>query len=474
MLKNPGRPAGLFAVALAATLLAGAPARADDLDRALLRQARVIHKYLHAHGYKTVGVLPFRVKKGNRPASFLAGPITTNLPTRLENALIMITSANERLALKVIRDAGHTASAARVGSWYTNPRQRARLFAVKGYKLAWGNQTVKPDAFLTGLVSNTGNRAKTTVRVEVIGKDSKNLTKVTEFSADTDRNLLVDLGYNFALTRRSVMRSRSAAERDRRAISIVRRRDAGQPPEVPSEAVTPDDVAGISFKILYDGKEQEIRPISQGTSGEYYVNPITLGTKVTMVLAHNGRRNERLGVILKVDGTSTWQEEGQESIECRKWLYDPDSKPDPVHGYYTDLTGKNLKPFRVLTAKETEDKVAELGEKAGYITVEVFGKGPASGGDDTKKISTRGLARKELRARPARTVAELQKRLYKANRVRVLASARDAEGGGLLGPDAEATEGGTITTGSLPNAVRLGAITIKYYDAKKTPMAISE
>jgi hypothetical protein len=480
MLNDRGVPAacrrgwvrGLLVLAVVAGL--GAPVRAANLDPALLREARKVHRWLHAKGYRTVGVLPFRVKKGDRPATFLAGPITTNLPDRLENALVMVTSADERLALRVVRGAGATASRAGVGSWYSNPARRAKLFEVNGYRLAWGDRTVKPDVFLTGLVTSGGDRAKTAVRIEAFGKSSKTLTKVTEFAVATDRGLLVDLGYNFALTRRGVARSRGAAERDRQAVRVAARRDAGQATDDPAEAATPADVAGISFKILYNGKEQAVRPVGQGTRGEFYVNPVAPGTKVVMVLAHNGRRDERLGVILKVDGKSTWREEEQESLECRKWLYDPGDKPDPVRGFYHDLKGKNLRPFRVLSAAESEAKAAELGEKAGYITVEVFGQGPEGGGDAEKKISTRGLSRRELRARPARTLAELQRRLYKANRVKVLAAARDAGGGGLLGFDPEATAGGGITTASLPDAVRLGGITVKYYDAKKTPMSISE
>src|ERR1700722_13841390 len=78
-----------------ALLLAPAPAGAAHLDEALLKAAPTILTYLKTEGYSNVGILPFKVQKGTRTASYLGAPPTLNLPGRLENALIMCQGSNE-------------------------------------------------------------------------------------------------------------------------------------------------------------------------------------------------------------------------------------------------------------------------------------------------------------------------------------------------------------------------------------------
>jgi len=78
-----------WAVPLAVAALGVALARADNLDRALLRHAPAIMEDLRANGYTNVGVLKFRVQKGTAAPSMHAGFLNTSLATRLENALIL-------------------------------------------------------------------------------------------------------------------------------------------------------------------------------------------------------------------------------------------------------------------------------------------------------------------------------------------------------------------------------------------------
>src|SRR3954447_13672273 len=109
---------GVVALALAATALAASAARADNLDAALVKHAPEIMAYLRDHKCQNVGILKFRVHKGNQPTGFKVGPLNDNLPGRLEFALIRATSTQDPVG--IIHDASHVASARKLPR-YDNP-----------------------------------------------------------------------------------------------------------------------------------------------------------------------------------------------------------------------------------------------------------------------------------------------------------------------------------------------------------------
>src|SRR5258708_4424570 len=72
--------------------------------------------------------------------------------------------------LGVIHNASSEAARQKVAAWFTNSKDREKLFS-GSYPLAWGKESVKPDAFLTGVVSHGKDLKTTTVRLELF--DSK-------------------------------------------------------------------------------------------------------------------------------------------------------------------------------------------------------------------------------------------------------------------------------------------------------------
>src|SRR5262245_9940206 len=116
-------PRALLVLGLA-WLLPAPTARAANLDEALLSQtaqgetgpvrklAHVLNQLAVKHGYTNVGVLPFKVQKGKAKATYVAAPLATLLPARLETAMLMVLDADEKKALGVITDAAGTASRA--------------------------------------------------------------------------------------------------------------------------------------------------------------------------------------------------------------------------------------------------------------------------------------------------------------------------------------------------------------------------
>src|SRR5436190_11454590 len=100
---------------LAAALVLGgwvnnpAPARADNIDLELYKQAPKVMEYLQKQGFQNVGVLKFRVQKGTKPETFNAGPLNVNMASRLENLLILVNDTKQPIG--IIHDASRVAAA---------------------------------------------------------------------------------------------------------------------------------------------------------------------------------------------------------------------------------------------------------------------------------------------------------------------------------------------------------------------------
>jgi hypothetical protein len=462
-------------------VLAGAApvARAGQLDADLLKKGGHVLLYLNDKGYRNVGVLPFQVKKGYRPASFEGAPVAMNLTTRLENALILSQDPTGK-TLGVIRNAAGTASRAHVGAYRTSPAAFRKLFA-QDYALAWGNRKVKADAFLTGTVINSGlDRSRTSVIIEAFDAKGMKAGKLTQqevcrFDFPTDRAMLSDLGYAWSLSPTVLRRGLTPTQRDQVAVNQVARRDQqGDDGPRPDEgqAGTPLNIAGFSFEIYYNGEKQPITPLSEQQPGRkaplYQVPPAPQGAEIVLVLTRLDESQKTLGAVLKVNGKSTWQQEDAESIRCRKWLYTPDRKgaPDRFLGFYMDTEGRNLRKFRVLTPQESAERAAELGNRVGWIDLEVFASGGAGGqGDSTKVISTRSVASRSMTR--TGSLKDVQAALARANNVRVRPvklpwQPRLVVRRGVIDAEAEPINSGAITEGELPNPQSLGSISIRY------------
>ena len=462
-----------LAAALAVAEKPAGPAVPRNLDLELLRQAPKMLAFLSDRGHRNVGVLPFEVRKGTRRAGYSSGPLGVTLPGRLENALIMAMGPDEKTALHIIRDAAGAASRQKVGKWSTDAEAFKKLFAAT-YPLAWGDREVRPDVFLTGTIVNTGDRTTTTVEVEGFTSKAWTGPRVKRFAVarlvvKTDRALLRDLGYSYALPPSVLRRGVKPQERDRQAVALVEKDERGAKPTAKGGlAHSPANVAGMAFAISCDGVKQQVRPLTESREGAraplFQVDPVSPGAKVALILTRVGDEERRLGVVVKVNGLSTFEMDDRDTLQCRKWLYDRSDrgKPDRIEGFWMDDRGENVLRFKVLTGRESAIRANELGERAGWIDVDVFASGEEPQPEEQMMVSTRGLARGGRR--PA-SLAELQKQLMKRNNVRHRESKVIRKtAGGLIVADPEPAPGAPLSTGKLPNPVRLGGISIKYYD----------
>lgn len=189
---------------LAAVLLTGlsqsAALHGATIEEQFLQQAPRIVAHLRQQGYRNVGVLKFRVKKGNGPVSDSVGTVNTFLAHRLEVALVLASSHDPAQQVGLIRGASATASGIR-GAGHTTAQGRQKLFEGR-YQPAWGdaNQTVTADAFVTGVVLVSADLRE--MRVGILAFDRKNgeLQRIVPvFSADVDADLLNELGESFVL-----------------------------------------------------------------------------------------------------------------------------------------------------------------------------------------------------------------------------------------------------------------------------------
>jgi len=447
--------AGLLAVTVLLTCTLSA--RADNLDLQLAYWANRLVPSLEKKGYKNVGVLHFRVEHDGSKESFKLGSLSDNLAMRVENALII--GCNPDKPLGVIRNATAVAAAGKVGSWYRSESARKKLFNLS-YPLAWGNKKpVNADAFLTGVVKVSKNLDQACLVLEVFDRANLEPAILRELPFSADRSLLADMGQTFAAGKRGL----KWAARDKAAIRDAHKRDLG---EKTDETVSPDDVAGFMIEVKYDGEKQDIRKDSE-SKGEWRVKPPKPGQKVSIALTHLAKTDNKLACVAKVNGKSLWQQQDMESKDCQMWVFAP-RQVEEFEGYYTDVKGTNLLPFKILGEAESKQREAEFGSKVGLLELDVFESRPngKNGGGEPMMISLRGVSSRKLREKPSASVRDLQERLKENWPAKVKLPPPPVRGSRdpLIVPDAEEVEGGEVRNEEFDSPAWLDHIVIRYYD----------
>jgi len=394
----------LLAALSAVCLPAGA--RADRTDRALNDKMPAVVKYLQEKGFENVGVLRFRVGVGKKAARFDNVPFNGNLPGRVENLLIMHGGDGEP-AVGVIRGAGGTAAANEVGDWFGDERQRKKLFDVE-YRLAWGGKKVKADAFLTGVVRVSEDVKKTTVTLLCFDKGDLELKKIAQFTIETDRDVIRDLGYSFAVgqkARESMVTKRSAADMDRAVLDAL------------ENELKPSDVAGVAVTVLVDDKPTSLQAAKGDEEGPRWKLECPPPGKAVAVRLKN-TTEARMGVVVKLNGLSLFEQQTRAADRCRKWVIKP-GKTITLEGFYAPQGQRlALRRFEVLVGDEAKAMKEQLGDRAGLLEIDVFAEGAES--DEELEISARGLPPSKDKEKEKEAKAES----YKAVRASLLKDAR--------------------------------------------------
>jgi hypothetical protein len=365
---TPARTASLavFAACLAVSVIALA---ADESERGLIAAAPAILKYAQEKGYHNIGVLKFRIKKGDRPGSDRAGTLNSNLAMRLELALIMANKV--RTPIGIVHDA--SAVAAQIpGASHLSAEGRQKLFSAK-YPLAWGSESVEPDAFFTGAVSISNDLKTMVVGIVAFDRTSTALEKVTQFSIVPDVDDLVETGESFVVRGLfdggKVSKTGNAGSETQLAVakvveSAVKVKDSTDPSEHP--LAPSNGEAPVELELFYD---QQKVPLEIHDGAAFVVEPQE-NQKVTFVLKRKAKDNVRYGVVLKVNGENTLGRQRLKDADCRKWILEPNAAPITVRGFQVD--NQTAEEFHVLSRAESKAKEIDYGTDVGTINLVVF------------------------------------------------------------------------------------------------------
>jgi hypothetical protein len=354
-------------------------ARVSGVDREFLKQAPAILQYARDKGYKNIGVLKFRIKKGDEPLSDSVGTLNTFLASRLQVALVLANPLKAEQQVGIIDNASAVAATI-PGASHVTAAGRQLLFT-GDYPLAWGNEKVKADAFLTGVVVVPADLGEMTIGILAFDPKSETLEKaVPVFTARTAPSQLPEMGESFTL--------RGAF--DKGSVNVVK--PATPKPEAPPPESSPasvveeaakvraegakhplqDPAAPVALDVFYDGVPARI----DFRDGKAFLAEPQEGQQVTLGLRRTATAQGRLAVVLKVNGENTLFRQKLPDLDCRKWILEPNAPPIAVIGYQLD-TGV-AEAFRVLSQAESQASAMNYGSDVGMISVTVFREqGPA-------------------------------------------------------------------------------------------------
>lgn len=403
----------LAAFVVALGLGVSAPARADNIDQKLIEEAPKIMKHLRENKYKNVGVLKFRVQKGDKGTpSYSAGELNSNMAIRLENALILLDDPKNPIG--IIHDASRTAASRKLSS--RDAKGRRGMLEESKFHLAWGKETVKADAFLTGDVKISTDNKTATVSIKVFDAKTENPKEICHFSTKTDHNILSEAGQSWRLSR--AVRSKRDFDGDKAddaAADNATTQDQGKEQQ-PAQGDEP-----VKLHVIFDGNEVPLDsdPANPGERRARMI-PKKRGPTTTKEISGPTQsvefRIENTGkdpcaVVLKVNGQNTLFLQEEEAEKCTKWVLGPGEKYT-IKGFYTEESGKNLNPFKVLSEEESKKLEDEWkdNDKLGLIDFHVFQTG-GGGMNITRKPSLRGLSKRDLTKNKPASMADLQRAL---------------------------------------------------------------
>ena len=415
--------------------------RADELERELLRHAPKVMQYLREKDYTYVGILKFRVKKGQEPLTDNAGTLNRTVANRLELALVL---ANDfKKPIHFIQEASEIASRT-TGANHLTAEGRRKLFQAR-YPLAWSQDHASPDAFLTGVVTISPDLHRLTVGILAFDRNSSTLQPVDQFTADNNPAILGETGESFLL--------RGAFDNGKIGEVTVQATDkAVRVREQQQKHPLFDAAAPVSLEIFYDDKRVPL----ELRDGKCFVSEPMAAQKVRLVLRRNDPGPSRYGVVLKVNGINTARKERLPDLQCLRWLLDPTSSSVSVEGF--QVTKGRREAFKVLSPEESKLNEMNYGADVGTISLVVFReskikeKSPSLLSDEQEDVAA--LTRAVYPAEKPRNLSVLKQQLRDA-------SAKPTTRGLIVGGNLAANE--TVEEDFKPEPIPVMSATIIYY-----------
>jgi len=336
--------------------------KVESLNRALLQHAPAVLGYLQKNDCKSVGVLKFRVRIGDGKLTDSAGPINLAVANELEIALALSRANDSKNPIGIARRASEVAATI-PGASHITPEGREKLFS-KTYPLAWGKESVTPDAFLTGVVQVDADLRTMWVTICAFTKGAGKLEQVVEFKVACDPVQLADSGQSFLV--------RGLADNGT-VVTTAAKVKVGQ-----VDHPWKDKTAPMHLDIRYNGKSVPV-VIKDGRA---WVAEPREGDKVELVLRRNDASQEVYGVVLTVNGENTLYKQRLSPELCSKWIFGPGAAPYTIEGFKTDVASGEA--FRVLSRAESKKNEVYYGADVGTFSLVVFRK--KRGGDPPKLL----------------------------------------------------------------------------------------
>ena len=368
---------GLGALAVVSTIvLLTAPARAEEpkkvesLNVALKENAPKLLEEVRKRGYKNVAVLKFLVADSEGTPRADVGTLGRSLSDRLEVALTISLPDDDKFGIIAGASDGVVASDNKRVDHNTEEGRKA-LFSIgaKYFHLAWKpTEEIKPEAFLTGVARFSKDHRTISVEVQLV--ERKALTTICKFTATSDARTLTDAGLSYA-TARGAKFEEALVKVDNTAPSSDD--NAEKLRDKVKAAVAEWDAAPVQLEILYDGVPQKVG----AETGEAYSSatvlrvPAPVNDKVMKVTFRlTSRTDERVGVVLRLNGRNTIFEQRGDPVSNYKWILEKKGQSITIKGFQKN--NDEDQPFKVLSAAESQAAALNYGESAGLIDLIVF------------------------------------------------------------------------------------------------------
>jgi hypothetical protein len=378
-------------------------------------------------------------------------------------ALILANKIQEPIG--VVRDANRTAATIS-GANHLTLEGRKLLFTTQ-YDLAWGEQKVTPDAFITGVAFIHPDMKTMTIGLSMFDASSSELVVLSKFDAKPDLEDLLESGESFtvrgvfdqgSLEMSQDARKDKATEEAVKSTALVKKETATQTKAGPSNLhpLSPSNPdSPISLEIRYQGVPQTI----EFRQGAAFVKEPTENQEVSFIVRRKGNGTPRLGIVLKVNGENTLYRQKLPDAQCSPWIFEPSLKEFQVSGIQLDA--KSMQEFKVLSQAESKAKEINYGEFVGTISISVLKEQTVEPKISADLLSDDGedfaiLTRSAFPKKPARNLSALRHQLA------------DASTRGLI-VDGAVVQKNVQVAQFKGDSIPIMTATIKYYDPQDLP-----
>jgi hypothetical protein len=350
----------LLVLAVAAWFAPGNCQAQESLERGLLREAPRLIKYFQQHGYKNVGVLKFLVAREGQKFTDNVGAFNELAARRLEMALIL---ANDPVApIGIIDNASDTAQKI-AGASHLSKAGRLKLLSAR-YPLAWGKESVAPDAFVTGTIEISKDLRKLTLTLLCFDSQTNMLGQVPPPGRDLQvanaAGRLAEMNESYLL-RGAFDDGKIDADAKNQEKAYHEAANVYQQKE--KHPLQRADLP-VTLEVLYDGRA----PAYQYRGGRAYIPEARAGQRIEFGLRRDASK-ERYGVVIKVNGENTLGQQRLPDAACQMWVLEPGRGNYLIRGFHN---GDKLRKFHVASQAQSRELEMNYGRDIGTITMTVF------------------------------------------------------------------------------------------------------